>query len=84
MPIHPMPDYVLVELRGKFKNVTAPTKSYEGATTGIVKEAAEEVDFLIGKRVFWEEQITGTQVERDGKAYAFVDIDDIRGYENGE
>lgn len=94
--LHPMPGHVLVQLGGKYENVTATTKTYEGAITGRVVEsvAADESEHFeddepgpeleVGLTVYWQEQVTGTRVEKDGKNYAFVSLFDIIGYDDGE
>lgn len=38
-------------------------------------------DYLINKMVFFEDFKDGTQVEQDGKKYAFIKFEDIRGYD---
>lgn len=38
----------------------------------------------IGKLVFWEEYKDGAIIERDGKKYAFIKIEDLDGYEDVE
>lgn len=37
---------------------------------------------LKGKLVFWEEYKDGAVIERDGKKYAFIKIEDLDGYED--
>lgn len=37
---------------------------------------------LQGKLVFWEEYKEGQIIERDGKKYAFIKIEDLDGYED--
>lgn len=86
--LEPMPGYVLVELEGKFANVTAKTKVYEAATQGILTamgpvEIANFADplSLVGKRVFWTELVAGSPITRDGRNYVFLRADRIEGYE---
>lgn len=76
--LHPMPGYVLVELGSKYKHVTAATKSYEGATSGVVVESV--TGLLKGDEVFWSELVAGNPIRQNDKSYVFVRIDRIEGY----
>lgn len=88
MALEPLPGYVLVELGGKYHNVTASSKVYEGATEGIIqavgvvelKGFADPVS-LIGRRTFWSELVAGSPIARDGKSYVFVRIERLEGTE---
>ncbi len=42
----------------------------------------EGMDNMVGKLVFWEEYKDGAVIERDGKKYAFIKIEDLDGYED--
>lgn len=39
-------------------------------------------EWLMGKRVHFEEFKEGARIKRDGKVYSFIKIEDIRGYES--
>ena len=83
----PIGGCVLVELTESFKYVATPEKQYSTKTSGIVLSVAEkekEEQHLIGKKVYFEEYKDGTQIEKDDKTYAFIKLDDIRGYEDVE
>lgn len=88
--LHPLPGYALVRLGSKYKNITAPSKSYDGATNGILVEyfaaglgGIDKEDYLeaLGRQVFWEEQVTGTRVTVDGETYVMPRVTELRGYE---
>lgn len=77
--LHPMPGYVLVELTGKYKHVSAEVKTYEAATTGVVIDSEEPE--MVGRRVYWTDLVAPTPIAHDGTNYAFIKIDRIEGYE---
>lgn len=79
--LHPVPGYVLVELEGTYKNVTAATKVYEAAREGILREVSGDYKEYIGSYVFWTEGRAGAPILRGGKRYVFVQTDLIEGYE---
>jgi hypothetical protein len=82
MALHPIPGFVLVELEGKYKNVSAKTKAYEGATNGVLRDVSgADYSEYIGHRVFWKDLVGGNPVTRDGKDYVFVRYEYIEGYE---
>lgn len=74
--LEPMPGYVLVELAEEFAGVYVPDKKYDTKTSGIVISDGD----LKGKTVFFEEYKDGTQVKDDDKIFAFIKLEDIRGY----
>lgn len=45
-------------------------------------EYLTKIDILLGKRVFFEEYKEGGHIRREGKEYAFVKVEDVRGYED--
>lgn len=97
MNLKPLPGHVLVELREKYEHVAVTEQKYDTKTSGICvavgyvpREIANDVVELEpylpipGKRVFWEEYKDGAVIERDGKKYAFIKIEDLDGYEDDE
>lgn len=89
----PLNDCVLVELEQARQNVATLEGKYDTRTQGIllkmphIKENTtvyNDLDFLVGKRVFFEEYKEGVRIKRDGKLLSFIKIEDIRGYENVE
>lgn len=90
----PIGGCVLVELTESFKYVATPEKQYSTKTSGIVIDVDNNISpkmagkttssYLIGKKVYFEEYKDGTQIEKDDKTYAFIKLDDIRGYEDVE
>lgn len=93
--LKPLPGRILVELREKYEHVAVTEKKYETKTSGICVDCASfkakstlaelwEGISLRNKLVFWEEYKDGAVIERDGKKYAFIKIEDIDGYEDVE
>jgi hypothetical protein len=41
----------------------------------------KNIDFLLSKRIHFEEFKEGARIKREGKIYSFIKIGDIRGYE---
>ena len=84
----PMSDYILVRLGESYQNIKVPSKVYETKSNGIVEKVATDLlhshEHLVGRRVFWQEEVAGAPIDRDGVQYAFVHIDDLQGYENGK
>lgn len=85
MLLHPMPGYIVVELGRKFKNVTAETKAYEQANSGIFVDGeipiGSRTSVKVGSRVFWTELRAGSPISTPGGLYCFVPVDAIEGYE---
>jgi hypothetical protein len=93
----PLPGRVLVEIKEKYA-VAQQDQKYDTKTSGVCigvlfdNHAQEwnmaDVDEcylkLKGKLVFWQEYKEGSIIERDGKKYAFIKIEDLDGYENVE
>jgi co-chaperonin GroES (HSP10) len=46
--------------------------------------ATNNMSYLLDTLVFWEEYKDGAVIERDGKKYAFIKIEDLDGYEDDE
>lgn len=93
----PLNDCILVELQQSYKNVSKAEGKYDSRTEGIVVAIPNgklkgllrgdpiydksEVEYLLGKRVHFEEFKEGARIKRGGKIYSFIKIEDIRGYE---
>lgn len=86
----PLPGHALVELRDKYEFVATTQQKYDTRTSGIClavltnsePQAPWYAAHLPEKIVFWEEYKTGMAIERDGKQYAFIKIEDLTGYED--
>lgn len=94
----PLPGRILVELCDRYEHVATTEQKYDTRTSGICidvgptpynlvgKVSPDEFDSaaqgLKGKRVFWEEYKDGAVIEREGKKYAFIKIEDLDGYED--
>jgi co-chaperonin GroES (HSP10) len=92
--LYPLNDCVLVELKQSSKNFNIKEGKYDSRTEGIVIAVADPTtslnpsniissyNFLLNKRVHFEEFKEGARIKRDGKIYSFIKVEDIRGYEN--
>lgn len=89
--LHPLNDCVLVELKQSRKNVHVREGKYDTRTEGLVvavPSAAPTVKqdkiiaLITGRHVYFEEFKEGARIQRDGKQYSFIKIEDIRGYED--
>jgi co-chaperonin GroES (HSP10) len=88
--LKPINDCLLVELAEDLEFVQTPDKQFATKTRGICREVArppglkEGVSFneqyLMGKTVYFEDYKDGTQVEVNGKKYAFIKFKEVRGY----
>lgn len=79
----PINSSVLVELTGELQYVEMPDKQYSTNTNGIVRAVDEaqmpDLHYLLGKQVFFE-GFKDVEVPSEDTKYAFVKIEDIRGY----
>lgn len=96
--LKPLPGRVLVEIREQYNHVAVTQQKYDTRTSGVVVEMAylwkkddpltqDEIQIFYpkpGQLVFWEEYKDGAVIERNGKKYAFIKIDDLDGYEDVE
>lgn len=93
--LYPLNDCVLVELKQSSKNFSIKEGKYDSRTEGIViaipkknisgsttTNTQEPYEWLINKRIHFEEFKEGARIKRDGKMYSFIKIEDIRGYED--
>ena len=89
--LYPMPGYALMKLAGKYKNVSAETKSYEGATSGVLisvslhtsddPDIAKKWQRAIYKTVYWSEHVSGHPITEGRDRYVFIRADLIEGYQ---
>jgi co-chaperonin GroES (HSP10) len=97
LALEPLPGRVLVEIREKYSHVATTEQKYDTKTSGIcidwfapMGHKDEEsiavlntvYEHLPGKLVFWQEYREGAIIERDGKKYAFIKIEDLDGWED--
>jgi co-chaperonin GroES (HSP10) len=81
--LKPINGCVLVELGNDLEYVDTPDKQYATKTRGVVIDVSSNTTTsknLIGKTVYFEDFKDGTQVEVDGKKFAFIKFKEIRGY----
>jgi hypothetical protein len=83
--LHPSPGYVLVEL-GQQYSIATPEEKYNTTTEGVCVgvDSIGGMESLLQKRLFWEEFNASKRIEKDGKTYCFIKMEDIRGYEANE
>lgn len=95
MNLKPLPGHVLVELRDTYEHIATTQQKYDTRTSGICISYVAylnnkaELDYWDkhdprNKRVFWEEYKDGAVIEREGKKYAFIKLEDLTGYEDVE
>ena len=82
--LHPYNNHVLVELGGYYKNIAVKEGKYDTRTNGIVIEGPIDRPALLGMRVYFDEFKEGSRIERDGKLYTFIKLEDIQGHEDDE
>jgi co-chaperonin GroES (HSP10) len=87
MKLVPLNECVLVELTESLEYVDMLDKQYSTKTSGVVVAIADdaplykEKNYLVDKKVYFTDFQDGTQVDIDGKQYAFIKYSEIRGYE---
>ena len=75
--------FVLVELTNEFDGVYTPETKYGTKTSGFVLSVAdEENNYLIDKKVYFEGFKDDSQVKEGDTTYAFIEVNDIRGYKS--
>lgn len=98
LALKPLPGRVLVEIREKYAHVATTEQKYDTKTSGICVDiyfdnhlgewTMDDIECsylrVMGKLVFWEQYKDGAIIERDGKKYAFIKIEDLDGYEDVE
>lgn len=95
--LKPLPGRALIELSGQYgAHVYTEEKKYDMHTHGVCRSliaatkgktnswSDPDVVELNGKTVFWMQFKEGEIIERDGKKYTFVKIEDLDGYEEND
>lgn len=98
LALKPLPGRILVELVEKYSYVATTAEKYDTNTAGICIDGSYVVGYpfesldaqdtqahyvlLKGKLVFFEEYKAHATIERDGKKYAYVKVEDLDGYED--
>lgn len=74
----------LVELKekGTIETPDAQFKSFSRGVVISVNEGATGNGEIVGQEVFFEEYKDSAQVEEDEKLYAFIALEDIKGFRN--
>lgn len=95
MKLTPINNCLLVEWeKSPYEGIPVPEGKYASRTEGIVVRIADTDDSLldsngdtvlnvhnlIGKKVYWEEYKDTVRTEHEGKTYAFIKFEDIRGF----
>jgi len=77
----PMNGHVLVKLIEEWEGVYTPDKKYDTKTSGLVVNVAKNAtDELLNKKIYFEGFKDDAQVKDGDTTYAFIKIEDIRGY----
>lgn len=96
MLLLPLPGYALIEVRDKYAHVATVEGKYDTKTSGVlldysmfrrpgdppVKDMRVVYEKMVNKLVYWDEYKSSPTIDRDGKKYAFVKIEDLQGYED--
>lgn len=78
----PTKTHVLVELIDKFEGIATLEGKYNMRISGLcIKVGDDSYNYLIGNKLFWEEFKAGEIIEREGKKYCFMKLEDVSGYE---
>jgi co-chaperonin GroES (HSP10) len=85
----PVNDCILVELLTKHKQFSEREGKYSTRTEGLVvtlpldsdKYNVSDLSGWVGKTVHFEEFKEGARINRNGKLYSFIKIEDVRGVE---
>ncbi len=85
MSLKPLPGRILVEIPDTV--IASIEGKYDAKTYGICRDLSEEFDDeeygeIVGKTVFWDTYKETALIERDGKRYTFLKIEDLAGYED--
>lgn len=75
----------LVELINKYEGIATLEGKYNDRISGVcISVGDEDHKHFIGKTLFWEEFKAGEVIEREGKKFCFILLEDIRGLETNE
>lgn len=83
LPFYPVEGNVLVRLLDDFGSIVTTEKKFDSKTKGvIVKVTDANADWFerIGKTAYWEEYKDNVRFKHDDEEYAFIAVEDIRGY----
>lgn len=79
----PLKGNVLVQIREKFDNVVYVDEKFDTKTQGIcVAVGDKELEFLIGKRVYWRKYEDGEHILMGDDSFAFIETKALQGYED--
>jgi len=77
----PINDCVLVELTDVYAYAATPDKQYATKTSGnVLAVCKEEHEYLLNKKIFFDEYKDGTQVSVDNRTFSFIKFEEIKGY----
>lgn len=85
MRLVPINDCVLVKLTNTAQFIDIPDKQFSTQASGLVVDVtakSEDFQYLIGKVVYFEEYRDSAQVEVDEDKFAFIKLEDIKGYQD--
>jgi len=85
MNLVPINSCVLVELTDSSQFIDIPDQKFATQASGVVRSVAadsKEYAYLTDKVVYFEEYRDSAKVEVDDSKFAFIKIEDIRGYDN--
>jgi hypothetical protein len=79
----------LVKLEDQYNNFSTVESKYDTRTHGVlvavpkvgVKYDVEDIALMLNKRVYFEEYKEGARIKRGNDLFCFIEIADIRGYE---
>lgn len=83
----PINGCILIKLGQTHKNFNTTETKYQTRTEGTVaaiwdNENDREYQYLVGKKVYFEEYKEGARIKRDDGMYCFINYSDLRGYED--
>lgn len=78
----PTKKFALVELIDKYEGLATLEGKYNDRVSGICLSVGdEEYSHYVGKRLYWQEFKAGDVIEKDGKKYCAILLEDISIYE---
>jgi len=85
MRLVPINKCVLVRLNDDSQLIDVPDKQFATQANGLVVSVAKDssgYDYLTGKIVYFEEYRDSAQVEFDDEKFAFIKLEDLKGYQD--
>lgn len=80
----PTKKFALVELIDKYEGVATLEGKYNDRVSGICLSVGDEdYSHYVGKRLYWQEFKAGDVIEKEGKKYCAILLEDIAVYETG-